>query len=122
MKLLAVFPLVGKALLPKTVKRTFFMVSVFLSLERSRGMDEPRLEELNERLSIMHDKSTLSKVADMARVYLKGCPVCAEDGVSKVAQEAVRWAPAWMDYGHQRMMRDVSRVFLCSLSRSKSPQ
>lgn len=99
--------------LPTEVKRKLVLVAVFVELEKERGMDHPRLSDLNDQMHLVEDVSILDKLADVAGLLFapKACPISREAGVVENCSQIMCWMPNWLRYGNDnRIFSDLAEV------------
>ena len=97
---------------PKNVKRNFVLVAVFVELERERGVDEPRLSDLNAQMHLVEDVDILNRLADLAKVMFqfKSCPVDTHS-VTENCSKVMSWLPVWLRYGERdKIFHDLAEM------------
>lgn len=109
--------LLGRAI-PKGVKRKMVLVAVFIELERGRGEEHPRLEDLNAQMHLVDDETILHRMADLVGVILRlhSCPVKTSAGILENCASVIHWLPSWLQYGERNeIMSDLAELTVCNI-------
>lgn len=97
---------------PQGVKRKLVLVTVFVELEKERGIDQPRLSDLNAQMHLVEDEDILNRLADLAKVLFLGrhCPV-DKDSITENCSKVMSWLPQWLKYGErEKMFHDLAEL------------
>lgn len=98
---------------PTEVKRKLVLVAVFVELEKERGMDRPRLSDLNAQMHLVEDVNILDKLAEVANLLFapRACPISKDVGVVENCSQIMCWMPSWLRYGKDdRIFSDLAEV------------
>lgn len=102
-------------LLPVMVKRVVFLTTLFTSVERMRGVIEPRLQVLNDELSLATSTDLLKRCSEITHLVWKGeVPIDPKEDLLSQCRKALESMPRCLWYAKPDKMRDdVTRVLLC---------
>lgn len=104
---------------PREVKRKLVLVAVFVELEKERGVDQPRLSDLNAQMRLVDNEDILTRFADLARLLFKSqaCPVKKDASINDNCSELMRWLPSWVRYGERdKMFNDIAEITVSHIS------
>lgn len=106
--------------IPKGIKRMMVLVAVFLQLERQRGEENPRLEDLNEQMHLVDDVAILDRMADLVGVLFKNdsldLPLCCESGILENCTALTRSLPHWLKYDDRTVIiQDIAELTVCNV-------
>lgn len=107
--------------IPKGIKRMMVLVAVFLQLERQRGEEHPRLEDLNAQMHLVDDVTILDRMADLVGVLLKtnslSVSVCKEAGILENCSNVIRSLPLWLCYDEKNVIiQDLAELTVCNIN------
>jgi hypothetical protein len=103
-----------RLIVPKGVKRTLVLITVFCELEKVRGKESPRLTSLNAQMHLFDDDMILERMADLSSVIFQSapaCPISPNASVMDNCAELLCWLPNWLAYGDRDVMvHDLAEV------------
>lgn len=99
-------------------KRTIFMTSLYLKINRVQGATKQDLEEVNTKLGLVKNSASLAFPATLGESLWKDGDFSsvqeemAQDNMSKACQTVMAITPRWMQYGvdPRQMERDIATV------------
>ncbi len=122
MKIMSVFGKLGRRMFSEkfvnNCKRTIFMTTLHLKLNRVEGATEQDLKDVNDSLGLVKDSSSLAFPATLGeslwkeRDFSAAEKEIAKDNMPKACQKIMALTPRWMQYGvdPRQMERDIATV------------